>query len=269
MRKTSSVESRDWYDTPLYYDIIFDEDTEKESDFLEEMARRHGRVKKRAEALRILEPACGSGRLVASLARRGHAVSGFDLNGNMLAYAEERLSGPGLTALLWQDRLEDFKVPRQRRFDLAHCLVSTFKYVAEERGARSHLRHVADSLYQGGIYVLGVHLTDYQDASPQHERWAGARDGIEVTCSTRTAPPDRRARTEDLRTRLRITRGGRTRTQETRWKFRTYNAAQMKRLLATAPDLELVACHDFTYDVTEERPFDDSYSDIVLVLRKR
>ncbi len=267
----SSVESRDWYDTPLYYDIIFDSDTEKEADFLEVMMVRHARVKKARGngPLRVLEPACGSGRLVVAMAKRGHVVSGFDLNENMLTYAQERLAGPGQEATLWRDRLEDFRVPGRRRFDLAHCLVSTFKYVMEEEGAQSHLRRVADSLYQGGIYVLGLHLTDYRDASPQHERWAGKRDGIKVTCNTHTDPPNRRARTEDLQTRLRITREGRTWTQETRWQFRTYNAAQLKKLLATAPDLELVACHDFLYDIDDERPLDDSYSDIVLILRKR
>lgn len=266
----AALETRDWYDTPLYYDIIFDADTEKEADFLEMMMVRHGQVKKpRSSPLRVLEPACGSGRLVEALAKRGHAVCGFDLNENMLEYSRKRLKESKLKATLWQDRMEDFKVTARKRFDLAHCLVSTFKYVSEEQGAQSHLQRVADSLYQGGLYVLGVHLTDYHDASPQHESWEGKRDGIKVTCNTHTDPPNRRARTEDLRTELRITRERRTWTQETRWQFRTYNAAQMKKLLTTAPQFELVACHDFLYEVDEERKLDDSYSDIVLVLRKR
>jgi SAM-dependent methyltransferase len=266
----STPESRDWYDTPLYYDIIFDADTEKEADFMEIMMVRHGRVKKpRSGPLRILEPACGSGRLVEALAKRGHTVCGFDLNEHMLDYSRERLKEPKLEATLWQDRMEDFKVPARKRFDLAHCLVSTFKYVREEQGAQSHLRRVADSLCQGGLYILGVHLTDYHDDSPQHESWSGKRDGIKVTCNTHTDPPNRRARIENLHTELRITREGRTWTQETKWQFRTYNATQMKKLLATAPDLELVACHDFLYEAEEERKLDDSYSDIVLVLRKR
>jgi len=32
----------DWYDTPLYYDIVFDEDTVEEANFLEVMYARHG-----------------------------------------------------------------------------------------------------------------------------------------------------------------------------------------------------------------------------------
>ena len=65
----------DWYDSPLYYDLIFDEDTVVEADFLESLMWEHGI----AESGRILEPACGSGRLVCELAARGYEVDGFDM----------------------------------------------------------------------------------------------------------------------------------------------------------------------------------------------
>jgi len=67
---TLRYEPFDWYETPLYYDIIFDADTQKEADFLEALLQRHVPGKKG----RILEPACGSGRIMAELGRRGHSV---------------------------------------------------------------------------------------------------------------------------------------------------------------------------------------------------
>lgn len=42
----------------------------------------------------------------------------------------------------------------------------------------------------------------------------------------------------------------------------------MRALLRKAPAFELVECYDFTYDITDTRKLDDSYADIVLVLRK-
>ena len=57
--------------------------------------------------------------------------------------------------------------------------------------------------------------------------------------------------------------------QETRWQFRTYSTAEMKRLLKKVPELELLECYDFSYDIDAPRVFNDSYEDIVLVLRKR
>jgi SAM-dependent methyltransferase len=259
-----------WYDTPSYYDIIFDQDTGLEADFLEAMMRRHGQTRARAGPnWRVFEPACGSGRLMSELAARGHEVAGFDLNPHMLQHARRKLQGAGLDGLLWEDRMESFKLPSRRRYDLAHCLVSTFKYLLDEAAALSHLERVAGSLRTGGLYVLGLHLTDYRAAQAEHERWVGKKGGVEVVCNTHTWPPRRRRRTEDVRTRLRITRRGRSRTVETNWQFRTYNAAEIKTLIARVTGFACVACHDFTYDAGSQRPLDDSYSDLVLILRKK
>lgn len=259
----------DWYDTPLYYDIIFDQDTEKEADFLEAMMARHA-TGKRQPPWRVLEPACGSGRLMMALAMRGHEVAGFDLNRNMTDYTRRRLDDHQLPGHVWEDRMEDFKVPGgdRRKFDLAHCLVSTFKYVLEGPGAVAHLQRAASVLRKGGLYILGIHLTDYHESRPQVERWSGERNGIRVSCTTRTWPADQRTRLEPLRTRLRITRDGKTWIQETRWQFRTYNARQVRALLRQVPEFDCLACHDFLHDPDETRQLDDSYPDIVLVLRR-
>lgn len=260
------AEIRDWYDTPLYYDIIFDADTLREADFLEVVYHEHGPG---GRSRRLLEPACGSGRLVLEMARRGWKVCGFDGNPRMLDFARQRLSEAGVKARLWEDWMQSFQVPaRQGPFDLAHCLVSSFKYLLSEPDATACLQRVADSLRPGGLLVLGVHLTDYTRAEEEHERWVAEREGIRVVCNTRTWPADPQTRLEKLRTRLKISHAGRTQVQETIWQFRTYNAAQMRALLRRVPGLSLAACYDFTYNPLQPRLLDDSYSDIVLVLRK-
>jgi SAM-dependent methyltransferase len=259
-------ELRDWYDTPLYYDIIFDADTPREADFLEAVHQRHGR---RGRSRRVLEPACGSGRLVLALAKRGWKVDGFDGNPQMLNFAEQRLSKAGLKAKLWEDWMQSFQAGKHQPYDLAHCLVSSFKYLLTGRHAAECLRRVADSLKPGGLFVLGVHLTCYPNNPKEHERWEAERDGIRVVCDTHTWPANPVTRREELRTQLCITRGDRTHTQETTWQFRTYDASQMRRLLRSIPSLELVACYDFTYDLETPRQLDDSYSDIILILRRR
>jgi len=265
-----SMRQGNWYDTPLYYDIIFAEDTVREAEFLEAMMARHARLaRSRRPPWRVLEPACGSGRLVAELAARGHDVAGFDINRNMLAHAREALRNAGTGASLWDDRLEGFKIPTRRGFDLAHCLVSTFKYLLTEEHAVAHLKRVAGALRAGGLYVIGLHLTSYDETEPAHERWVGRRNGIKVICNTRTWPANRGRRLEEVRTRLRITQNGQTHAQETEWQFRTYNAAEVKSLLAQVPAFNLVACHDFAYNPEDPRPLDDSYADLVLVLRKK
>ena len=63
-------ESFNWYEEPLYYDIIFDTDTDREADFLQAVYKQYITTR----GSRVLEPACGTGRLVAEMARRGFAV---------------------------------------------------------------------------------------------------------------------------------------------------------------------------------------------------
>ncbi len=255
----------DWYDTPLYYDIIFDQHTAAEVAFVEAMYERW--VGPRGKR-RLLEPACGSGRLVAALAERGYAVSGFDASRPMLDFAARRMVARGASASLRVGRMESFTY--RRSFDLAHCFVSTFKYLTRAADARAHLEHVAQALAPGGIYLLGFHLTEYEDRSTDRERWHEARGGIDVRCEVDTAPADPRARLEDVRSRLTVRRGGALLArQETRWQFRTYSAAQFRRLLAQVSALELVAVHDFDYDPEVTRELGTDRLDVVAVLRRR
>jgi SAM-dependent methyltransferase len=204
---------------------------------------------------------------VAELARRGWSVEGFDLSEPMLDFARQRLARRRLPARLANRRLEAPGYPR--RFDLAHCLVSTFKYVLDEGGARSHLQGVADALRPGGIYVLGFHLSEYASQSRLRERWVVERRGTRVVCNIQSWPPDRRRRLERVRSRLVVHERGRELRSESEWLFRTYDARQVKRLLRTVPELELVAVHDFVYDMNWTRELDDEQLDCLCILRRR
>lgn len=259
---TSRYRDVDWYAVPQYYDIIFDADTKLEGDFLEAVHRRHGTGPGR----RVLEPACGSGRLLAALARRGHRVTGFDASPAMLSYAARRMRRRGLAAHLSHQRMESFHYGG--RFDLAFNLVSTFKYLLTEADAEAHLRCVAASLRRGGLYVLGFHLTDYDHQRCQRERWTGRRGGVQVTCNIQSWPPDRRRRRERVRSRLVIERDGGVLRWQSAWWFRTYGAAQFRRLLARVPDLSHLATYDFSYDLNAARRLDDKQCDAVVVLRR-
>lgn len=256
-------ESIDWYDTPRYYDLIFDAGTKTEADFLEAVHAHYGRTRGK----RVLEPACGSGRLVAEMARRGWRVSGFDLSRPMLDYAEARLRKRRLKAQLDVARMESF-APRGV-YDLAHCLVSTFKYVLDERGARAHLRGVASCLKPGGLYVLGFHLSDYATKKRSRERWVEQRGKTRVVCNTQTSPPERARRRERVRNRLVVTQGERELRSETEWWFRTYDAGEVKKLLRAVPEFELVAVHDFLYELEWTGDLDGAHDDPVLILRRR
>ncbi len=154
----------------------------------------------------------------------------------MLEFAQRRLVEDDLMAGLWVDSMQGFRT--EGRYDLAHCLVSTFKYLTTEKDALANLERVANCLHKGGLYVVGIHLSNYGRERFEHERWVVERDGLKVTSNTRTWPADAERRTERLRNRLRIQhRGKAEKTLETNWEFRTYDAEQLRQLIAQVPSL--------------------------------
>lgn len=258
----SAFEIGDWYDTPRYYDVVSEEGTREEVDFLEDIVEQHGRRGRR----RVLEPACGSGRLVAELASRGWRATGSDISRPMLDFARRRLRHAGLRATLRYADMANFR--ERRRFELAHCLVSTFKYLPTEADARSHLECVARCLLPNGLYVLGLHLTDYDYTGLQRERRVATRGHTKIVCNIQGWPADPRRRSEKIRSRLVVSDNGVEKRSETCWTFRTYDSRQVRRLLRSVPSLEHVATYDFTYNSEAPCELDDDMLDKVLVLRR-
>jgi SAM-dependent methyltransferase len=253
----------DWYDQALYYDIIFDVDSDREADFLEGVSRRYGR----GAPGRALEPACGTGRLLVEMGARRWRMTGLDLSAGALAFARGKLRAAGLSARLLHTPMQSFALAPT--FDLAFCLVNTFRYLLSEDDSRRHLQCVAAALRPGGIYVLGLHLTDYHDRSSGEERWRGEREGVKVFCAIGGEAPNRAARRERVEARLTVHQAGRRRRFRSDWTFRTYGPRQLRSLLASVPALEHVATHDFDLDASRPTEFGGDQLDQMLILRKR
>ena len=254
----------DWYETPLYYDIVFDEDTRKEAAFLHAIHQRH--VKRPTG--RLLEPACGSGRLLVAMAKRGFTVYGFDASAGMVEFAKKRTKTFGPQVKVQQQSMQEFSYRMQ--FDMAFCLVSTFKYLLTEAHAQAHLQRVAESLRPGGIYAVGFHLTHYGRDRAERERWVQSRGSTHVTCNIQVWPPNRRTRLEQARSRLIVKDSAKpVRRYETNWHFRTYSKEQFGSLLAKVPMLEHIDTHDFHYNPDHHTRFGEERADVVAILRRR
>lgn len=256
----------DWYETPVYYDAIFDVDSDVEGAFLEAAFEMHATPSAR-DRRRVLEPACGSGRLLVEMAKRGWSVHGFDLEPAMVSFSKNRLADEGLSGGVSAGNMADFRV--RGTFDLAHCFVSTFKYLLNEDDARGHLQSVARALRPGGIYALGFHLSCYEDERKGTERWVTERDGAHIECTIEGWPADRKTRLEKVRARMKVTEGGEEKRAQTTWQFRSYNARQVRSMLRSVPELEHVATYDFHYAIDEPQRFSDEQCDTLLILRRR
>jgi SAM-dependent methyltransferase len=123
------------------YDLAFRWDIEDEIDWLLE---RLG-----AECRSVLEPGCGSGRVLEPLARRGLEAVGIDRSSGMVELARAR----GLEAVLAD--MTDFDLGRT--FAGALCPINTLAHLAPEELAR-HLERMGRHLRPGARYLVQLQI---------------------------------------------------------------------------------------------------------------
>lgn len=254
-----------WYDHPHYFDLIFRDETEAEVEFFQQAFERFvpGTVR------RLLEPGCGSGRLVVAMAALGYEVTGLDLSQPMLDYLEMRLREENLTA---QAVVGDMTAMQfDQEFDAAFCTFNTFRHLTDKQDAISHLRSVADNLRDGGIYILGLHLIP-KDADPNcTEKWKASDADVKLKAKLKVIDFNRKTRQEQLRVTIKAKRSdGEVHRLESEFPLRIYTPKQAKKLLAKVNDVfEIAGIYDFDYDIEEDREFDNDLTDAVFVLRRR
>lgn len=261
--KRASVGQTNCYDYPQYWDLAFRDETRLEADFFEAVARKYCEF----PAERFLEPACGGGRLVVEMAARGHQLVGFDINAASITYLQRRLRRRGLQAEVYQADMTDFHIAAP--VDIAFNTFNTFRHLTSETAARRHLESVAESLRPGGIYVLGFHLLPPDADESCTERWTARHGKTGVTMTLRVLNCDRRRRIEVIRFSMRVRSGSRDLRLRSDYEYRIYTADQIRRLLASVPEFELLDVFDFWYEIDKPLELSDELGDAVFVLRKR
>jgi SAM-dependent methyltransferase len=253
----------DLYDYPAYYDVVYGSDWRAELHFLLRCFSKHVGHKVK----RVFEPACGTGRLLYRLAKRGYAVSGLDLNARMVEYCNARLDRYGFPPSCLEGDMSDFRLPR--RVDAAFNMINSFRHLASDEQARSHLECMAAAVAPGGLYVLGLHLTPTAGASMDRESWSARRGHLAVVSHLWVEERNLRRRFE----RCGMTYDVYTPTRAFRLagevSFRTYTAAQFQNLLSTAPEWQIAATYDFCYDAASPITIDAATEDVVYVLRRQ
>ena len=146
------------------YDLAFDWDVEDELDWLLERLGPHCRS--------VLEPGCGSGRMLELFARRGLEVIGIDRSAAMVKLACAR----GLEVALAD--MTDFDLGRT--FDGAVCPINTLGHLSPADLGR-HLERMGRHLRPGARYLVQLQL----GAELRASRWEA--NGLRVTWTTERA----------------------------------------------------------------------------------
>jgi SAM-dependent methyltransferase len=111
----------------------------------------------RAQGPKVLEVACGSGRLVLPLARAGFSVVGIDASPHMLEIARAKLDEEPDAARrvqLIEADMRQFEL--HARFDLAIVAVRSFAYLTERTDQQQCLERIAAHLRRGGVLAIDL-----------------------------------------------------------------------------------------------------------------
>jgi SAM-dependent methyltransferase len=151
--------TRLYEDDAELYDIAFDWDISDEADWLVE----------RLNATTVLEPGCGSGRMLEALADRGCQVVGIDNSPQLLELARRRL---GTRGEVLEEDMTQFDLGRT--FDGAVCPINTLLHLSPAELGR-HLPRMAQHLERRARYLVQVGLVEAGQEPFAGSQWEASR----------------------------------------------------------------------------------------------
>lgn len=250
------------YDFPVYYDLVFGSDTAAEMRFLKECFVAYVERPVR----RVLEPACGTGRLLFRMAQQGFEVGGLDLNEKAVAYCNRRLERLGARGRAFVADMSDFTV--ERPYDAAFNTINSFRHLPTEEAARRHLEAVAGAVRLGGIYALGLHLTPTRGDATDYESWSARRGQLSINTKMWPIEKNTRTRLERFGIRFDIYKPSSSMRIQDVLELRSYTAKQFQSLLESAPQWEICGLYDFGYDITHPVKLTPTCEDVVAILQR-
>jgi SAM-dependent methyltransferase len=255
------------YDFPVYYDLIFGSDWAAEYKFLNAVFKKHiTPLKGKSRPIRLIEPACGTGRLIYRFSKASVHCDGFDLNQRAIEFCNQRLKKAGLRESSWVADMTDFTV--RKPYDAAFNTINSFRHLSSEQAALDHFRCLADAVRPGGIYVLGFHLTPKKGTPTDEESWSARRGHLVI--NTRMWPKDKnpKKRVEQFHLRFDVHRP----TQQFRIDdvlvLRSYSHRQFQSMIDKT-DWFVDETYDFRYSADDSIEIDDWTEDVVYILKRK
>ncbi len=229
------------YCNPALYDILYSPGTAAEIGALQKLTRQFAINPSLPELW--LEPACGTGRYLALAQRRGIQVAGFDLDPRQVDYCQTRLerhASPSRHPRVFAGDMAGFKTTAEAKglvagsVTLAFNPVNSIRHLASDEDMLTHFTDVATFLPPGGIYIIGISLTDYAWLLPEEDLWEGARGRCKVSQLVNYLPPEpgtKNARIETVISHLTVTRPRGTEHFDDTYDLRTYDKKQWHQLI--------------------------------------
>lgn len=136
------------YNNPKYYELAFSfREITAEVDFIEQVIGKYSQVPVKT----FLELASGNSPHMKELCERGYDYIGVELNDEMVAFANKKIQAEKLAAEVVAGDMINFSLAAPA--DCALVFLGSL-YVKNDQELLQHLSSVAESLHDGGLYIL-------------------------------------------------------------------------------------------------------------------
>lgn len=126
---------------------------------------------------KVLEAACGTGRLLIPLMEAGLDVDGFDASADMLSVCRRHCANRGLSPSLQQARFQDFAY--DHAFDAVIVPVGTFTLIDDFAEALAVLKRFFGHLAPGGRLMIDIMPLAYlTNEHPDIRTWTAANGDL-------------------------------------------------------------------------------------------
>ncbi len=118
---------------------------------------------------KVLELACGTGRLLVPFREEGAEIEGLDISKDMLAICRNKLLEKNLTAELYEQDFVDFSLEKQ--YELIFLSGGTFQLIYDIKKVQKSLKTILRHLEPGGQFVLDIWNPLLDRSSPDAGEW--------------------------------------------------------------------------------------------------
>ena len=250
------------YSHPEIYDIAFSWDLSEEIRFF----NRVFETQVPFSVKRILEPACGTGRMLRALAGGGFKVTGYDDNPFMVRYAEDSIAADGKYARVTLADMVSAEIPGE--FDAAVNSINSIGYLHSDDEIVSHFRTTGSSLRENGVYVLHLNFA-HKGELPAGDFWTLERSGIRVSTLWRILNEDRETKLSHQVCTFEVEQNGKMDRFEERHTLRLWLFSDLEKLAHRSGNFEVAAIYGEDFEALEDdEQLTGELGNVYVILRK-
>lgn len=250
------------YRHPEIYDIAFSWDLSEEIRFFKRIFETHVPF----PVKNVLEPACGTGRMLRALAGAGFQVTGYDDSPVMVQYAKDSIAADGKNARVMPADMVSAEI--QGEFDASVNSINSIGYLHSDEEIVSHFRTTGSSLREDGVYVLHLNFA-HKGELPDGDFWTLERGGIRVSTSWRILNEDRETRLSHQVCTFDVEQNGKMDRFEERHTLRLWLFSDLEKLAHRSGNFEVAAIYGEEFEALEdEEHMTEDLGNVYVILRK-